>query len=628
MKSSRFVTLQNVPSREIVRVANVGAVSAMCETSYGASVQVYWSSGIPSPLPEVGELWYVESHSPNSWRFVSRAPQSAIGHTAYWLIVDWRTCVGSERAVVDDVKSSGFDGIMVVVAADSQLAWDFGVDCGLVSYGDHLTQLVKRASDAQLRVRFAIDSRMWSDTSSGTQSLYTQRVANDDMTLSVSDMLSPSAAAGVFSSMAEELHELYGSMVEGITVLGFGLDGPDADFCPSAYRQYVSDGNEFSVASLATKSTSYDESAREAYDACQRDAQREFVRSARFSVGSWGLSATIPSARFCPGVSGALGARATGIWDDFGSYGWTSVGMALDYQMSADAESAMRSLEVECAELVRIAGDCPPFGVISVERAMMDPTAAMAMFAKYEVPDVVVDDYEMWRSLSDDEVDDLRSAISSNRVYEVPDEQFVGFLVSQSSINGAIGSQQELMGAIEGICSDVVDRVPHRLRCMFDSDVESTGAYDGLSAVLLSCCDRMSDTAVSAVLDVIGEGYRGVVAAGFVGSMDESGSGRTFLPLSVGLGGGAYGNEIYSGFVETGGTYVEASSYSIGSTLQGTATVSASGDASSVIVGEGVSNVPVTMSGRSSQVALDVASNSRLWPLVGELMAIAVGRKE
>ena len=100
MKSSRFVTLQSVPSREIVRVVNVGAASAMCETSYGSSVQVYWSSGIPSPLPEVGELWYVESQSPNSWRFVSRAPQSAIGHTAYWLIVDWRTCVGSSSSTL------------------------------------------------------------------------------------------------------------------------------------------------------------------------------------------------------------------------------------------------------------------------------------------------------------------------------------------------------------------------------------------------------------------------------------------------------------------------------------------------------------------------------------------------
>lgn len=622
MKESRFSMSQRTPSGEVVRVVSVGRDSAHCETSFGSSVNVYWSSGIPDPLPKAGELWHVQTFGNGlRWMFVSRVPSGDIQRTSYWVDVDWRTCVGHERSVVDDIASAGFDGVLLNVASCSQLAWG-NERFGLVGYGDNVTQFVMRANDVGLRVRLSLSADLWSSAkSNGEQALYTQRtiyVSSGTASLATSVFMSPAASAGAVSSIVSELYELYSPFVEGVVIDGFCLDGPYSDFSSSASARFVADGNLLDISSIGLVG-----SQRDLYDSYQRQAQMAFVSAIRESVGSWALSAIVPSNRFCISSS-EIGARATGIWDDFGSYGWTSVGMALDYQMDADSESAMRSLEVECAELVRLSGECPPMARMSIER-MPQPMPVMAMMSKYGIPDVVVDDYEMWCSLSDDEVDALRSAMSLNRVSEVSRLQSLGFVVSQANMNMA-SNKPEVVAAIEGMCGDVIDRVPHALRCLFDSDVEG-GSFDGLSSVLVSCCDYLSDAGVKSISDAIGDGYRGFVIVGDVGSASDDGP-RQYLPLSERVGGVLYGGELYSGILSMSDVYVAEDSYSIDLVVNGAVPVASDGMAMSASMGENdVVNAPVSITGRSSQVALDVVGDSHLWPVVGNFVSRAVGRE-
>lgn len=546
---------------EVVAIEDVGATGAKCLTSYRAEITVPWSYCMPDPAPAVGEVWTVERLNGGIWAFRERVRGGGFQVLRYAMRLDARVCAGRERSVADDVATSGVDGVVLTVASGGVLSWDsaFGdwkgadgiwheAGYGLRQHGDHVTELVDRLAANGLWVYLAVDAGVWCDAGGRTEASKSQSMFQQ---VDASGMryakASPTAAADAMAGMASELSERYRDKVRGLFLDGLGYATPTCDF-----------SNEAMDACRATRDRDLD-CAWEAYaggslkpepDSSSWDVRDEFDEDresawaslrARVSAKASGLPicATVDPSCLCPDRSGGRSGRlACGVGDSFGSGGWSVVGMGMDFSRAPDLKSEMRSLEVSVACLQRLASPATPMYFMDM-RDVSDFGAAFDVLNRYGASMCSVGDYEDWRQMSDARQRDLRDAMGSHRVSASPTDPFVAVLMSSSSRDAAFCTPERSASWTAGFydfCSEVMDRLPHRLKVVFDSDLESVSASPGWSALALWMASCATDRAVESVEGLVGSAVPVVSVGAFGRYRGRSLDKRRDIPLAARIG--------------------------------------------------------------------------------------------
>lgn len=620
--------------QDIVKVTAVSSTSATCVTGYRSEIRVYWTSGRPDPLPQVGETWFVEKYTLGGWRFLSKQETGNFSKTSFHITLDSRTCYGRERGIADDIAAAGFDGVYINVADDGVLAWnsEFADDFGLTTYGDHLTQLVARFRERKVTVTLVIGASLWSDVQDEVHNRYQQRWMAADGSLTPTPLLSFTDAKEAVVSLVGELYDRYGTDVRGICFSDLSMAGENADFCPSMQTLYERRYDDTCKGLQAWDGTDGWWRRRAQWEELRASVENMFLASLRGRVGQWPISALVPS-QCCMDVPGRLGPLATGIGDSFPSFGWDRVGVPLSWVKGNDEGSAMRSFETAVACAKRLAGQAQPLPVVDLAD-FEEYATPLSILARYSMGEVLVDSYERWRLLPDNRVMSLSSAMGSYRVSHLPDVPEVGVVLSESSLSVAMydeTSMQDYRDGFDAVCSQVLDKLPHTLRVLFDKDIKDGVPHDLSSCVLYSVYN-MDDEVAQNVCSSI-EGGAVAVFAGRCGTYD--GGTRTiraespFAPL---FDQRFVTNRDYvrglmiSGAASGGGD----SSYAFADGSIGSAPLYSGTIAMSYILGPGSEeeavDAPLLVRGRSVMFAMDVADDPVLPVIVGELALYSVGR--
>ena len=169
--------------------------------------------------------------------------------------------------------------------------------------------------------------------------------------------------------------------------------------------------------------------------------------------------------------------------------------------------------------------------------------------------------------MSDARQRDLRDAIGSNRVSASPTDPFIAVLMSSSSRDAAFCSPERSASWTEGFydfCSEVMDRLPHRLKVLFDSDVEGVSPTCGWSALGLWMASCATDEAVEAVEGLVGSAVPVVSVGAFGRYSGRSLDKRRDVPLAplIGTPATPRRSQYVSGLSVSAGTLdVEGSAY-------------------------------------------------------------------
>lgn len=672
----------------MVEVLEIGETGARCKTMYKSEITVRWNIGIPQPVPQVGEVWIVDKMAQGSWIFVSKVLSAGYNLMRYSMVLDMADCVGRERAVIDDIANSGVSEVYLVVASMGRVYWaskyakryklyvsedEFGNPVDLVR------QVVDRCAYKGLAVTFVIDCELWYDTlnperghgefqqvgaderllSGGWSALreFEWGEVDDDTWRNVMDMSVGSGeqeplarhrmtmtfghAEEPMSRFVAELYDSYSDSVRGVCFSNWKFDGAYADV--SDYMR-VGYEKEFGRDLVSDMTSGYkgDEWWRRRMDICEffASVQRDFLASMKDSAPNWAFSAIVSDARLCL-QSKEVGRYPTWLDDDFATYGWSMVGCKINYTRSSDPDDEMRSFEFDVSCLNRFAEGSSPLFVIDI--AGGDNYSEMLnMLAKYDATNVLLSDYSEWRMLGDKHMIDLKNAMNSYSVTKRGTLDSIGFYLSSDSADISYNDESAVNRfhkAAQECAAAIINKLPHKLRILYDSDIENLGAIDGVSTIVLFNSTNMSDKAIDAVNDFLGNGSRSVVFIGRCGMRDAvSVERRKFLPFLDIFGESSYGFMVYCGNVRVaagffdivdnvyemvndaigvnpvfmGGalpTMIEAAAY----------TRSSQGSLSSV-------PFPIMHRGRSSMIAVDVLDNYVLLELVSEMVLYAVGR--
>ena len=636
-------------SKEMYEIVSVKAVSpngATCTTPYNATLDVKWGNNLPSPVPKVGETWMVQKYASNRWKFVNRMGSGSYNVMRYAMVLDARTCIGRERAVADDVMRSGVDEVLLVVADDGIVLWDSdsAEDFGLRTFGDHVTQVVKRLAGYGIAITMCIGCGLWSDTSEGSAHRAYQQVTLDPSgAQEYEPVMSFYAASEPMRVLVEELYSRYSSYARGVCFSGFSLAGEHADFSMASRGAYVRRFGE---------EPGYGLTERDAGDpswwgrhfewmAFQADGQRSFVENVGRNVGDWPVSAITSPRVVCLADSGVkTGRLSTGIEDDFGTYGWGMVGFPLEYTRQSDPAAELRSLEYIVAYLQRLSAGSTPCYVLDV-KSMTQYDGVFEILAKYDATTVVLDDYDHWRLLSDQQVIDIKSAMDAYRVTERSDLDCIGVLMSSNSRDiGAYDydTNSRYARSAENMCASLLDKLPHKLKVFFDSDMEDVIEIRKTAALVtfMACC--MTDNAISTVETLIDGQDRNVVLVGRTGYMDgASDVERDRYPLIEKFGQSDYRTQEYLHEIIVGGGEIDVAdnSFVLSQNNVGVRPVLDVGHAESYIQsvedGENVLEktlAPLFFDGRSSMMAIDVIRDDLLLEVASELAMYALGRDD
>lgn len=616
---------------DIVSIARVAAEYAVCRTSYGAEITVYWASGKPDPLPRVGETWRVEQYSRNTWRFVSNVPRGEYKYMSYAISLDAKDCIGRERVIVDDISNAGFDSVYIRVADYGEVMWksDVASSYGLISYGDNLTQLVERFNAKSIPIVFVIGSTLWYDTSNYIHNSYQQvKIENNQPVFS--SIVSPQSARAALSEIVSELFRKYGNVVNGVCFDGACFDGENSDFSHGMAQLY----HDVTGKRLSYRLASYDYS-----DTWFEDrAEFENVRAIAISnltagiynkIGYWPVSLILPPHVCAVGdATKKIGRLGTGIPGDIGNRGFTRVGFCMTPQLGSDVSSEMRSFEVQVATLMRLSERCKPLPVLDSSRTDLI-AGELEILAKYGAGEVLVTDYRRWRLLTDDQMIALSDAMSQYKVYVDSFSDSVGVLLSSMSRDVGCYFLDDIISfqnGFESTCSEVIDKVPHKLKVIFDNDLAESVFPNEISALMLYESTNMTDDSVAFVNGLSGFG---IVFVGECGKyVGQSLTKRTSNPfaamftqamsetvdyenkLVLGAGVTDVSDTVYS-FVDRSIGYVPAFGV--------TGSYSDANDEENV-------NAPVVISGRSALVGMSVSNEPSLQSVTGELVAYAIGR--
>lgn len=656
-------------SEEVVEVLEVNAIGARCRTSYKSEISIRWGSNLPSPVPQVGDVWRAKRIYGSLWSFDQKLTTGGYNFMRYAMSLDIRTCIGRERPVVDDIARSGVRELYITVAEDGVLYWDSpsAEQFGLSTYpGGCLRQVIDRCEAAGISVVLVIDCGLWSDPTDDVHRYYRQRRMDESYALGTwaalldyewgdmsqvtwRDVLESSWGDSTSSSdtwsfvtakrpvriFASELYELYGERVRGICFDGWRGDGGFADvsdYVNGIYRErygrdiyYDMAADVYSDEWLSRRSDMLDMFG---------SLQSEFLSAVSDEVPGWPVSAIIPSQAIFQS-SARSGRFDTWIDDDFGSYGWSMVGCRMDYVRSADASDEMRSFEYGVAYLRRLADGASPLFMLDIEGGV-DYSGMLSILAKYDATNIIIGSYEDWRMLSDYDVIRLSDAMNAYSVTPKSALDDIGFYISNDSRDAAFFDEREpnrFSDAASSMAGLMLDKMPHRLRVMFDGDLARVAGGDigGVSAIVVFEAENMSDSEVDAVSSLLG-GSIGVTFVGMCGRYDEwSLSQRYDMPFLIHFGERDYGTMMYRDSVRLSMPQmgIPDGIYSISGAVEG-ARLSITDVADAAAVGYddgGVSvAVPILSKGRDSIIALDVVGNDVLADLSSDLACYSVGR--
>lgn len=628
---------------EVVTIKHIEKKGARCVTTYGSEIFVSWGNSLPVEIPKVGESWSVQKIDYNVWRFMERLRSGSYNVMRYAITLDARECVGRERGIVDDIMGIGVDEVYLKVASDGIVMWksDEAASFGLECFGDHVTQIVDRLRYYGIAVTFVIDSELWANVSVESDHRRYQQVVYEDggQSTRYSPKMSFLAAAEPMRVLVEELYNRYGSYARGVCFDNFSLDGEHADFSMSNRSAYVRKFGEEPTYELTENDGSsgwWDRHFQ--WTEFLSDCQREFVSTVKRNIGAWPVSAITSSRCFCPVEDGVkVGRLSTGIDDDFSEYGWECVGFPLAYTRQSDKAAELRSLEYVIACEQRMARRCLPLYVLDLSH-MSQYDGVFEMLAKYDASTVLIDGYEDWRMLSDQQVIDIESAMDGYRVSERSTLDSVG--ISLSSNSRDIGcydyeTNLEFTKSMESLCSSLLDKLPHKLRIYFDEDLERRERVTETSALVLYMASNMSDSAIAAVESMLGEDGRGVCIVGRAGYMQPRSDEQRSYPFLKSFGQADFMVQEYVTelTVESGEVDISDWKFALSSTNVGITPVLEPGKGSSFVqvVHDGILvdkkvRAPVLFKNRSCMLAIDVIRDGILLDIASEMALFSVGR--
>lgn len=627
---------------ETVTVTAIGSRGAKCRTPYNSEITVLWEDDLPSPVPEVGDVWIVDKVSDGRWFFSYKSTGGQYNMMRYSMSLDMHSCVGKERSVVDDIVSSGVSEVMLVVADNGIVWWDSETarQAGLVAYNDAcLRQVVRRIVDAGLSVSFVIDCRLWSDTDNPSNNYYQQQVLGDGEN-TYSTQWSFMTAMGAVKGMVDELYDLYKDRVRGIIFRNWTFAGPFADVSDYICGEYESATGRGLIDDL-TDSQWSDEwwSKRMGIMRYYGYLQSRFINYVKSDIGNWPVSAIVPTKQICI-TSERTGRFDTWINDNFSSYGWSMVGCPLVYSSSISHDDELASFEYNVASLIRFADASAPLFVLSIN-ALSDYRGIFDILSRYFATNVCLGDYTEWRRLSDIEMLSLRAAMNEYSVTAVRRRDCVGLLVSNNSRDISFNSESDFNRfsvAAQNFAISLLSRVPYRLRIFYDDDMNDEKYIRNVSSLVLFESLNMSDEAVSTVDMLLGSEDRNIVAIGRCGAYyGENASRRDGIPFlsrfdEFDYGVGIYRNQIT---VRSGLLDVSDDVYAIYNPAIGILPVKHTDpDDESVLAvsymgGDDDSDIvvaPIYSNNRNTIISMDILDNDILLDLACDFVLYAIGR--
>lgn len=622
MRANNFVETQ----LDHIQITAVSDRNAKGLTPYNAEITVGWTYNLPNPIPQIGEWWTIERSNTSDWSFVSRMTSGQYNAMYYSLRLDSETCIGREREVVDDIKNIGVTCVYLTVASNGQVYWDS--DCahkiGYTVNGNRIEQVVRRLEDYNIAIVFVIDFDSLPIGGEYTQQGYGSASQNG--------LMSIPKCKDIVAQMVFELYTMYGSIAKGVCFDGVQVPfGHDVSI--QAESEYLKQYGE-----LPNYDVVFNPSSPDWYAAWSR--WMEFWHGQygellfavqRSGIGYWPVSATVPSnTLFRAESTKRTGDIDTGVGIMFGEIGWANIGVPLAFTMQQNQAAELRSLEMCISMMKRFSGNSSTIYELDIRR-IKQPDGIFSMLAKYDATNILLDSYEHWRLLSDDEVIHIKEAMNIYSVTEKSTLDDVGIVLSQRSRDidyASVATNHRWFDGLENIAGVMLDNLPHKLRILYDTDL-STDRPNGLSAMMYYLPSRLTPDVVEQTADFINRDGLNVVLAGV--AQDESGdvilldkfgqatNSRTvyFNLISVRKDGFAAGVEDY--YIEDGVGVV-----GILPALSPGEVYGYHGNRPQAL--SGLELAPVFFNGRSSVIAMDISQSGVLQELVGRLVLYAIGR--
>lgn len=620
---------------DIVKITAISDKSAKGLTRYNSEIELMWQNSLPSPAPKVGEIWLIERIAPSVWTFKEKMNGDAYNAMRYSMRLDARSCIGRERAIAEDIALIGIDEVFLKVAADGLVMWDSEAakKHGLISYGDHITQLVDRLVAYGKSVVFVIDCELWT-TDAGSK--YRQaHYVNGEVTYSDTFCMSYFIAREPVKEMVDELYERWGDKVNGVCFEHFGLEDEKSDFnienvlnCCNE-KHFMPDESYVSPQGVGEDDVEYWDKRYKWLD-YNSEMQLDFLSAVASDIGNWPVSVIIYDKLVnIVDSDNKTGRLSSGISDGFGHYGWSMVGVPLSYSMQSDKSAALRSFEYMVAYEQRLAEGSTPLYVLDLAN-ISEYDGVFEILAKYNATNVLLDGYEDWRLLSDANVIRLSSAMDTYRVTPKQTTDYVGLLVSSYSrdtVSSDMAGNKRWCKGLENLASLLLDKLPHRLKVFFDGDLCSEARIKDVAALIVYEASNIDDDGIATIDDLIRAQDRNVVLAGIAGNRGLKCEPRGELPFIYSFGQDPNGDSDYSDYVKFTDRKMDIvdASYILDDYVHGIIVGFDKADAVSVSQGDDVI-APIMLKNRSSYVAMDVMSNDLLLDVCGDLALYALGR--
>ena len=637
--------------KEVVWVTAISDTSATCETSYKSVLTIKWKNNLPDPAPKVGEAWIVEKIAASTWAFVSKVTSGKYNAMRYAIKLDARECIGKERAIIDDIAKSGVDEVYLKVAGDSTVMWNSTIarNYGLRSYGDHISQILTRLNDYSISAVLVFDCELWTTASDKHKNfqqtyLYTEDeggTAENMNTQHYSHKFSPLAAKEALAALAKEVWGKYQSYARGICFDGFGLADEYGDFSyanRSRYYELYGEQPERYQAEVNESTPVWSFIQKNRWVSFLAETYIEFKSTIEDAVPGCPISVIIEDEYMRNGDSEKrLGRVATGIPDEFGTYGWNNVGMYMSFRRQSDLASELRSLEYMVAYAQRMAEGSSPLYVLDLNSTSAYD-AVFEILSKYDATTVLLDDYNKWRMLSDKKIIDLNYAMGKYRVTEKNELDCIGVLISSNSHSIAaysVNDNRKWANSIENMCSVILDKLPHKLKIFFDADIEDSDKVQEVAAFIVFMASNMSDKGVATINSLIEKEDRNVVIVGQAGYyIEDNKIARSTIPFVGEFNQSVNGTQEYhlSIQVDKGEMDIADSVFVLDEADSGYVPML---DEESMSYIQKISDgkiayesakAPVFSEKRSSMLGIDAIYDSVLLDIIGEFALYALGR--
>ena len=619
---------------ETALIVALSSTEAECQTVYGGIVRIPWANGLPDDMPKVGELWLIEQIGQGIWRFDSKMNSGECNVLHYAMKVDAQSCVGKERVVVDDIYKSGVDEAYVIVAKNGVVMWDsvsaedYGLDC----YGDRLSQLINRFDDYSMPVTLVIDAALWTgEGSSYHQQYYVQGV--DGYELKESQCTSPSAAFEPLDAFIKELYSRY-PFIKGIVLDRFGVESQYGDFSDASRVAYYDRYHKVPDVQCVIGDI------EDRIDWIEHLFSEQRLLLSKLIQSNPGVPISILAGK------GAFSDEDGGkyIDDDISMSGISMTGMPVDFEQYSDRAASWRSFEYLTALIRRFAKYSAPLYELDL-RMIDEYDAPLEILAKYDANTVLLNDYEYWKLLSDESIIALDKAMDKYRVTEKDMSDTIGVYMSSWSRRSTYNHSYLLLQwyeAFSNICAALMDKSPHRLEIIFDSDVRNHN-IQGASALLTIAASNLDDDAIEYLSSFV-DTATNIVFAGRTGYKEwQSSDMRSTAPLyDLFTPYGVYGATTYQRELRMPSAYKEKGKpvespaidfstdvYELDESVQGDVVVMDYGDEDEgdckTYRDDDLVTAPVFFNKRSSIIGMDVFSPI-FEDVVSDFVMYAIGR--